>query len=857
MGAGFLPPATVSTQDQAPGEVVYAGYLPLRTLNEYSDRLEDIKDALESLNVEDLKDHVLTAHASTKPPPAVSKVISGVRGSYGRMRDFTALVTATVIQALPDLAIVHRLIDTWDVRVASLRELPIVLDLMGSSKSTLQKAMMSCRNPELARVITLTDFYRIRDALGDQIKDLGKRIDGMLDLLEGQEDSLPQSWIDLLETLELDFATWKAEAEQIAYDNLNRDPPPAEDKTTTSEMQKSLDSNVSDGQMPQPQFPSGLHIPTHGHRRDRSEVSIADSVLSTISGAEIVDARKSQVLLSPKIQLVDNAEPLRPPVLHRASTASIEVVSKDQLRKLDVRRSMSTELLTKMASHQGDTTPTKAYRQLNAESPERRTPLTESEDPFKQLHAPVRDDSVPSFPSPSLMVQPLKVQTKTADEPAIPALPRRSSKRSSFSSQLALSVSNDMVSPVSAVQPPSPPKQVSPVSPSKPGSEPTLDSKIQDILENLPTRIRLGDGPDESADRFSNSIRSSTPTPALIPETKTARKSSAAEPDIRVYHLHQNGRDAKPIKLFVRAVGENGERVMVRVGGGWADLGEYLREYSSHHGSRSASEGVLEVAQYPVKTDRDRKTTSQVLSPTQPKATTAAIKKMRRRSLSNSSSGSRSRSPSPPPVPDSTSTPPVPAIPAGYTMYSPTMSVSTKPNGLTETTFEDGDPTTKLKAEGQSPVEPEAGPYSRTSALHVPSVSTVTTVASPAAINPSKYTPLGGAGPKSANRRSATYGAIPKEANNAWVEGMVGKARAVSNNTIHGPTTTTTTTVTSSAPVSRRTSGMVSSSPKEQKVAGQQSLGDVTSGGRRKSRLGLGDVSGIKRVFLRRKSSVK
>lgn len=27
---------------------------------------------------------------------------------------------------------------------------------------------------------------------------------------------------------------------------------------------------------------------------------------------------------------------------------------------------------------------------------------------------------------------------------------------------------------------------------------------------------------------------------------------------------------------------------MVRVGGGWADLGEYLREYASHHGRRSA-----------------------------------------------------------------------------------------------------------------------------------------------------------------------------------------------------------------------------------------------------------------------------
>lgn len=34
---------------------------------------------------------------------------------------------------------------------------------------------------------------------------------------------------------------------------------------------------------------------------------------------------------------------------------------------------------------------------------------------------------------------------------------------------------------------------------------------------------------------------------------------------------------------------------MVRVGGGWSDLGEYLRQYAEHHGRRTASEGKFEV----------------------------------------------------------------------------------------------------------------------------------------------------------------------------------------------------------------------------------------------------------------------
>ncbi|OBT50890.1 hypothetical protein VE04_09775 [Pseudogymnoascus sp. 24MN13] len=34
---------------------------------------------------------------------------------------------------------------------------------------------------------------------------------------------------------------------------------------------------------------------------------------------------------------------------------------------------------------------------------------------------------------------------------------------------------------------------------------------------------------------------------------------------------------------------------MVRVGGGWADLGEYLKEYSSHHGRRAERSGEIQV----------------------------------------------------------------------------------------------------------------------------------------------------------------------------------------------------------------------------------------------------------------------
>jgi len=93
--------------------------------------------------------------------------------------------------------------------------------------------------------------------------------------------------------------------------------------------------------------------------------------------------------------------------------------------------------------------------------------------------------------------------------------------------------------------------------------------------------------------------RSSSPLPALTlapASREDARRAGVpADAEIQLYHLH-SGSGGAPIKLFVRRVGADGApRVMVRVGGGWADLREYLRAYAEHHGraaSRAASDAV-------------------------------------------------------------------------------------------------------------------------------------------------------------------------------------------------------------------------------------------------------------------------
>ncbi len=149
-----------------------------------------------------------------------------------------------------------------------------------------------------------------------------------------------------------------------------------------------------------------------------------------------------------------------------------------------------------------------------------------------------------------------------------------------------------------------------------------LEQKISDILTTIPAHIRLTTGPSADSPevkprrvshknsrgylrpkRSMGGLKSPelTLSPAKIEPDQmsvvSGRKSSAAlraDNDIKLYHLTQPGKE-HPVKLFIRRVGENGERVMVRVGGGWADLGEYLRQYAEHHGRRTVSDGRFEI----------------------------------------------------------------------------------------------------------------------------------------------------------------------------------------------------------------------------------------------------------------------
>jgi hypothetical protein len=195
-------------------ESEYVGGLLSKEVLRYEIRLDEITADMEELNVEEIKRQVLDTHFSAKSRPSSSASNSPMPSflsSYTKMDDFTAIVTATVLQALPNLSRLMRLMDVWSIRLSVLRKVPPLLQALEDAEVALKSGWNTINNPgsQNGEGITLSreTFSVMREVLQDKVTSLGQDLDYMLDTLEGREDTLPESWLDRMETIERTMAS--------------------------------------------------------------------------------------------------------------------------------------------------------------------------------------------------------------------------------------------------------------------------------------------------------------------------------------------------------------------------------------------------------------------------------------------------------------------------------------------------------------------------------------------------------------------------------------------------------------------------------------------------------------------------
>ncbi|EEH33537.1 GAS2 domain-containing protein [Paracoccidioides lutzii Pb01] len=202
------------------------GCLPAAVVEQHEYRIDEIKADMEMLDVEELKEHVLNAHIPSRSRPSSSNSTLSTNMhtlSYVQLSDFTAVITATILQALPYLSKLNALLNIWEIRLAVLHQIPELLAGLGSTKRAIDGALDRLGTGLLPEIddpfFSKTFFDSARHKLKNMVLIVGSKMDRILDSLEGQDDALPDAWIDEMEAIEAGFATWAFEAEKMAVEN--------------------------------------------------------------------------------------------------------------------------------------------------------------------------------------------------------------------------------------------------------------------------------------------------------------------------------------------------------------------------------------------------------------------------------------------------------------------------------------------------------------------------------------------------------------------------------------------------------------------------------------------------------------
>ncbi|KAB5575880.1 hypothetical protein GE09DRAFT_607404 [Coniochaeta sp. 2T2.1] len=699
---------------QEADDKTYLGSLLASEVARYETRIREIGQDMEELNVEEIKSHILHNHIMplSRPGTPMSdsfRASTMSMSTYAHMDDFTALITATIVQALPNLSKLTRLLNMWSVRLVVLRKSSAFLTALMDAEVALKAGWKAMgprpddagggdaerkdgeKKPTSGSVLSRSEFDMMKLVVERKVAKAGQYLDFMLDAMEGREDTLPEDWIDRMDAVEQDYAEWAAACErqirEAEYGRIVGDPRAGRGDSATDVTEEGSDA-------------SGLPrkaLSTVAERGDdgtsgASETEVANGAPNRQVGTDGASATSDAGAGTPPMIMVHPAaeDGLKQ---GRPSNSKEGLQGFDRLddtgASVDVnghqQNSQNLPLITADAALPSEapghipSPPNTAQKSDNSEAVDNNEEESDIEFPdsefaepelpalprerrgseasnastvvhglqggFAEFSSDIPDQGTPDYrrlrdvPLPSSEGYGADL-TEDADLPSSPP-DFRSSTRS-------VSVSfNDIPTVVEAPEeeeespPDTPPLDASfavgddSVADTDPRESPSkmsvvstdeqLQQQIGAILDSIPAKIRLASEtpainlnppdfnmpisrpkakPDSLPPRSYSSLssrssasRAGTPSFTLAPAKNARPRYQRGNQEIKLYHLSRSNGEP-PIKLFIRCVGDNGERVMVRVGGGWADLGEYLKEYASHHGRRGG-EAKVEVKDLP------------------------------------------------------------------------------------------------------------------------------------------------------------------------------------------------------------------------------------------------------------------
>jgi hypothetical protein len=600
-------------------------------------RLDDMSDELIALDIEELKGHVLDMHPGSRSRPS-SAGYGAERPNYTPLDDFNFLITQTLLSALPHHFQLKERLSAWTARVTVLREAPRYLDDLKTTQRAIRmgwQALASLEDTSDAAIGTWKNTLDTASGvLRDRVGDLGRRLDQLLDTLEGREDCLPDKWIDSFESIEAEFGRWAHDSRRKMMEvDLWRD---SENKATEVRDQhhpsrpdvhsEAVTTSAIDQSVEAPPHARPVETEPRSFTAFETKVShLSEAQNSTYDDDHDNGHKPSNVVDDHEPNnIVDDYEPS-----NIVDDQKVEF-QPDSPTGESPDGSTFEEGDTVIHNETEDTLSDDAQPQLDSDA--------HSEFPTIDVTAEQEDVALKLPQTPRLRRDSIESITSSmsfsSSPPGVDESPsvRNATNQNARQPRPALNAAMTKRRPVKSLNdiaadstPPWPPSQFA----QKPTtSAEDLERKISDILTTIPTHIRLTSetGADVRNRKSARGVtnkgskgflraepslgRMKSPELTLSPVKHdhnsangvSGRRSAVAngDNDIKLYHLTQAGKE-QPLKLSIRRVGKNGERVMVRVGGGWADLGEYLRQYAEHHGRRTASNGEFELMGLEVK----------------------------------------------------------------------------------------------------------------------------------------------------------------------------------------------------------------------------------------------------------------
>lgn len=314
IGSAISQPSITQEEE---GDAEYWGSLPAQTVRAYQRRIDEISEDLEEVDVEGLKAFVLSAHSQAGYGEADVDDSIGAIGAdtnLKRLDDFTALVTATILQSLPYLSRLHRLINTWNIRLNILRSASDYLRDLAQAHTDLDHgwaALAVSSHPAAADALQRANATFSRDTMLDMktvvqrlVSSLGSRLDHFLDMLEGREECVPDAWIEDFETLEKQYGQWVVQAERKVLEN--------EWKTSSPREAKVIDNVVDQKDVHHEQVaPSSVkaYDTTQSSRSTTVGPTITSSAVVSTGLATAVNSHTHTTSTSPRNTIVTTTTP--------------------------------------------------------------------------------------------------------------------------------------------------------------------------------------------------------------------------------------------------------------------------------------------------------------------------------------------------------------------------------------------------------------------------------------------------------------------------------------------------------------------------------------------------------------------